>query len=180
MNKNKKILQHCIISVPFGCLWVFILMLVFVGYKEGILSVIQDAFGTLCVVIFAIFALFIATSVIYLPIFIKKEWIVQLLAYTTTILFCVCGILSISLGECKFSIFSQDLWRDFPSQRITMYDDLEKRYNLNGYTKGEVDALLGQPDSITEQGGYVYDATRGNAIYIEFQDEIVIDNYYIE
>ena len=180
MNKKLIVLLKVLACVPFVALWYFIFCGISVAYYEGAWSVYKDAFG-----VFAEYAVILCliaslTSIIYLRFFIKKEVVVQVVAYILTIVFVVGAIYVAIIGESKFSDFSTQDWIEYPERRTTMYFDLAEKYGEKGLSESEVAELLGQPDEIAGTNTYVYDCHFGNAVYVEFLDGVVKDIYCIE
>ena len=180
MDTKQRIIVHSLCSIPFVIVWMFIVTALSVAEREGILSVIRDAFGEFGVWMLRILAVVAIASIIYLPMVAKKELSAQLLAYFLTIVFCICMIVCVKVGDNMFCTFSPELWRNYPGRRITMYESLKNQYGLIGYRTEEIEALLGKPDFIVNDDVYVYEATHENALYIDFEDGESINFYYVD
>ena len=185
MNNAKKkvffgIVKSMILCIPFLIFWYFILLIVAIGDAEGSLSVFEDAFGSWFVWFGKMCSVFCFSSIFYLRFFIKREWIIHIMAYCLTIILLACGLLFANIGENKFREFTIEKWAHYPSRRLTMYFDLEERYKLKGVTKHEVINLLGIPDDINDDEIYVYDCTKNNFVYVKFENEKALYSYYVE
>ena len=181
--KNKRyfrILLSILLCVPFFLFWWFILLISSISYNEGFLSVFEDAFGKWAVWLGLIGAFLAFSSILYLRFFIKKEWIVHLIAYGMTISFFIFGLVFAHAGEEQFRIFTTEKWMNYPARRITMYFNLVEEYNVNGYSSQMIEQLLGKPDNITDDGTYVYDDNHNNAVYVKFDGESALYLYYVE
>ena len=104
--KAKKIFYY----IPFIVIWCFIAVAIRAAYDEGVLSVIKDAFGNVGISGLSLLGIIAFSSVIYLHLFIKKEWKIQLTAYLLTILFCAVSVFSVNMGEKRFEKFSMKSW----------------------------------------------------------------------
>ena len=85
----------------------------------------------------------------------------------------MCGILSANVGEKNFKEFTHEAWVTYPSQRITMVENLLEKYEVTGQNRKAIEALLGKPDKVCEDGTYFYDSMHGNGVYVEFKNDTV-------
>ncbi len=145
MNKKLVVLLKVLACIPFIALWYFIFCGISVAYYEGAWSVYKDAFGVFAeyAVIFCLIASL--TSIIYLRFFIKKELIVQIIAYVLTIVFVVCAVQVAIIGESKFSEFNTQDWIEYPERRTTMYFDLAEEYGKKVFQKVRLLNCLDSP-----------------------------------
>ena len=180
MKKISKIFLSVVLCIPYLIIWYFILMMASVGFSEGIIAVFKCAFGVWSVWAGLIFACVAFFSIIYLRLFIKKEWIIHITAYLLTVIFFIMGIIFLNLGTKKFSEFSTEKWENYPEMRITMYFDLKDKYDIKGYTSERTEVLLGTPDKIADDGTYIYDDRHGNSVYVEFEKGKATEIYVIE
>lgn len=180
-NKFVRILILVLLRVPYVAFWYQISLAISVAHSEGWISVLGDAFGEWIIWVGVILAILIFTSIVYMRCFIKKEWLVHVIAYSATVLWCVMLLIFTNIGNSQFKEFSKEKWRDFPAQRITMYFDLVEKYDVEGYTASKIEDLLGKPDEIDrEYDTYVYDDRHGNAVYVKFENDRVFDVYYVD
>lgn len=94
-----------------------------------------------------------------------------------TIIFSITFILLGDAGTNKFSTFTSENWINYPMQRILMYPDLKKHYNIVGYSTNDIKTLLGEPEYIDSSYTYLYESGR-YLIFIEFNNGKVVDMYY--
>lgn len=175
----KKILKLFVIYIPFIIIWYIVFYVMIMGNAEGLLSIYKDAYGEWINFIGIIFIIVTITSVVYLRIFIKKEWKIQCVAYTLTFLFVLSSNILAIKGYEKFQEFTTEKWLSYPNRRINMYFDFVKKYNIFGLSYSEVEKLLGIPDKI-EGDKYIYDDRYNNTITIYFKNGKVVNYGYVE
>ena len=185
MNKilklvNLKTLKAVLCSIPYIFFWWLILLMVSIGYSEGSFATFEYTFGEWFVLIGWFVAGIVALSIIYIRFWVKREWVVQTISYSATIIFLVIASVFLSISTSKFQKFTTEKWINCPECRMTMYFDLEENYNIKGYSTLEVEALFGKPDKITNDNTYIYDDRHGNIVYVMFENEKAMYFYYVE
>lgn len=66
------------------------------------------------------------------------------------------------------SVYSREKWDENEEIRFYMIDDLEKKYDFVGMTKDKVIEILGEPDTVSEYGGWeVFD------YYLGYGDDMI-------
>ena len=75
--------------------------------------------------------------------------------------------------------FSTAAWEEYPQYRPSMFDNLRHMHNMVGFSEEEVVGLLSTPDERINDT-YVYGDGRGNNVYVEFSEGIVVDYYLID
>lgn len=81
--------------------------------------------------------------------------------------FMVNGIIYNAAGLYS-SVYSREKWDENEEIRFYMIDDLEKKYDSVGMSKAEVIEILGEPDAISEYGGWeVFD------YYLGYGDDMI-------
>lgn len=181
MNKNgtkNSILISIIKSIPFIVVWVNIFYICYIIDGEGTMSVYKDSFGTYIYVIGVICIVIVFCSIFYLRYFIKKEWIIQLIAFMLTFIFLIGSYVLLQVGDSKFVDFSTEKWIKYPQRRLTMYFDLVEKYDINGYSMSQIESLLGKPDDIKikslkhgiEKIIYIYSDLHNNSVYVYFEN----------
>lgn len=180
----KKLLTNTVAEIfyyiPYLVILGLSLVLLYVGIKEGIFATYEAAFGKTFVVFGIITSTGVFLSIVWLRLLIGNRLIAAVSAYALTIIFFISALAVLNTATAKFSVFTKEDWTEFPKMRLVMYDNLVSQYNMVGYSESEIIALLGNPDEITENGVYVYDAGYGNEVYIIFGENGVKDYRYVE
>ena len=176
---NKKVLKTILkIIIECAFYWFFCFVLLFIlalNLGLGNFYLYQDAFGSWMPWILCIVSTIVILSILFMRLFIKKNWLVNVIAYGLAIsIYISCAILA-TIGYSRFEVFTTEKWIAYPLQRGTMYHDLEKNYDFNGKTADEVKALLGKPNSIHQDGTFLYNSY-GCEIYVKFNGE---NAYYV-
>lgn len=104
----KKIIIKFIICIPFALIWCVILCSLPIINVEGSLSIYEDAFGVWIKYAGIIYIILSITSILYLRLFIKKEWVIQVVAYLMSVVFIFSGYILLIKGEEKFKDFTTE------------------------------------------------------------------------
>lgn len=175
----KEVIIKFIICIPFVLMWYIILCGLSIINVEGGLSVYEDAFGVWIKYAGIIYIILSITSILYLRLFIKKEWVIQVVAYLMSIIFVFSSYILLIKGDEKFEHFTTEYWVEYPQRRMTMYFNLVEDYKLIGYTYQEIENLLGKPDAVKDNE-YIYNDRNDNCITIYFKNGKVFDYMYVE
>lgn len=171
-----KVLIKCI---PYLFVW-YILFLMFSAAKsEGLLSGFSYIFGENLYILICVIGILIFLSIFYLRFFLKKELIIQIISFGMTSLFICVTLVLTNYCDKQFEIFTTDKFINCPGERLSMYFDLTKKHDVNGYSAEEVKKLLGEPDRIknniyidgVKNNAFIYDDGFGNSVYVYFIDE---------
>lgn len=182
-NTVKEILKESIIKfiiyIPFILMWCIVLCCLPIINVEGSLSIYEDAFGVWIKYASIIYMILSITSILYLRLFIKKELVIQAVAYLMSIVFIFSGYILLIKGEEKFKDFTTEKWIEYPRRRLTMYFNLVEDYKLIGCTYEEIEELLGTPDAVVDNE-YIYNDRSDNFITIYFKNGKVFNYDYVE
>lgn len=180
----KNILIKMLYSIPFLIVWYIGVSCVNILYSVGGLSSLDYVYGKYIYYILWIIGIFILTSVVHLRLFIKDELVLQITAVCLSLTFFWSIYFLMYYGQFEFEEFSTEKFHDYPSERLSMYDDLIEKYELKGYSYSQIEELLGKPDGsrVTSEGKTVYGYSNGfgDSVVIIFKDGKVVDHYYSE
>ena len=160
--------------IPLLIVWYFILMLIYLGFIN--IAVIKDAFGSLPLILLVIFGIISFCSVVFIRFFTRRKIYLYIIPYIVLVLFYSMLIMCIKIGERKFEKFTTEKWINYQQQRLVMYDDFIQHYDIQEYSKSDIEELLGKPDSVSDNC-YVYYANKLGNIYVEF-DKDKVSNVY--
>lgn len=165
--------------IPYLFIWLYAAAFFTVLENEGLHVDFGIAYGKPFSYIFRILSVLIFVSAFLLP-FIKKKKFIAVYFILPYLLSAVLFASSIALDNhaADKMTFSTERWIEYPQLRPTMYEDFKENFNLDGYTKDEIELLLGQPSEASENL-YIYGDGKGNNVYIEFRDGLAADCYFI-
>lgn len=178
-SKIIKLFRVFIKCIPYLIIW-YILILAFMSAKsEGLMSGFCYIFGENVLLIIYIMSILIFLSMFYLRFFFKSEWIIQIVSFVMTILLMCIVFALTNYCDKQFETFTKDKFINCPGERLSMYFDLIKKYNVSGYSIEEVKNLLGEPDRIkndiyidgVKNNAFIYDDGFGNSVYVYFINE---------
>lgn len=166
-------------SIPYLFVWYILFLAFSVAKSEGLMSGFCYIFGEKLLLLIYIISILIFLSIFYLRFFLKKELIIQIISFGMTILL-ICTVVALTnYCDKQFEIFTTDKFINCPGERLSMYFDLVKKYDVSGYSAEEVKNLLGEPDRIknniyidnVKNNAFIYDDGFGNSVYVYFIDD---------
>ncbi len=173
-----KIVGYLIYCIPYLGMWMFAATFFAVAVNEGWHVDFGLVYGKPFSYIYRLFAVLIFVSPLLLPIVKRKRFYIVyfILPYLLSIMLFASVIALDNYADDKLTFSTED-WIEYPQLRPTLYENLKEKLDLNGYTKDEVELLLGQP-SETGENVYMYGDGNGNNVFVEFSDELVSDCYF--
>lgn len=164
MEKRDKII-HVTVHI---LIWLVAIFLYITIPKEFHANFIM-MYGVWSVAVIVIIAIAVFLSVVYIPLILKrKDLIINFLITTVLSIVFFQVFILFDNADAKFSTNN---WIEYPESRLSMYHDL-LNHDIIGLPEHQVVSLMGEPDSITENGDYVYGGGSHFFVYISFENGI--------
>lgn len=171
----KRIGKILVYAVPYLGMWLCAMVVYLVVSAEGMAVNFSIFLGKTFDVIYKITAVAVFLS-ICIPLINRK--ISRFIPYCLSLVFFLSYIVLNNYAASRVE-FSPDIWREYPQERLLMYDDFISKYDIKDCDREDIEKLLGEPDSIMDDGTYYYSDGSHSNVAVEFEDDKAYDVYTV-